>query len=240
MTTLKNQKIIVIEGNIGAGKSTFLKLLSKTLNAHLVNEPLEKWQNVEGGNILDHFYKDTRRWAYTFQSYAFITRVLALEEQLKMTNKPIIVLERSVYSDRYCFAKNCFELGLMSALEWSLYQEWFEWLMAHYHNQPDAFVYLQTDPIVCYQRLLKRSRSEESDVSLEYLTMLHNKHENWLLKKKDLTDYVKAIPVLTLECNQDFEHTPMQFKRHIDTLVEFLTFKFSVPPVNLRQNQLNL
>ena len=65
----KNKKVLILEGNIGAGKSTFLKILKNNLNVDIIFEPTDKWQDVENeGNILDLFYKDTKRWAYTFQT----------------------------------------------------------------------------------------------------------------------------------------------------------------------------
>lgn len=76
MHAQSNQKYFVVEGNIGAGKSTFLKVINTFLNAQVVYEPHEKWQNVGGENLLEKFYADTQRWAYTFQTYAFITRIL--------------------------------------------------------------------------------------------------------------------------------------------------------------------
>ena len=76
-----NQKVFILEGNIGAGKSTFLSLIKELLPVQIVYEPVEKWQHVGAGeNILEKFYTDTHRWAYTFQSYAFITRVIEQKE----------------------------------------------------------------------------------------------------------------------------------------------------------------
>ena len=74
-----NKIIISIEGNIGAGKSTFLKILKLNLEKiKIIEEPLIKWQNIEQDginyNILDMYYKDPKRWAYTFQTYAFYSR----------------------------------------------------------------------------------------------------------------------------------------------------------------------
>ena len=116
------EKCLIVEGNIGAGKSTFLKILNDYLNVQLVYEPHSKWQDVGGsGNLLDNFYSDPARWAYTFQSYAFITRVLEQKNMAEQSPFPVQILERSVYSDRYCFAKNCHEMGTISDLEWQLY-----------------------------------------------------------------------------------------------------------------------
>lgn len=221
----KSVKNIIVEGNIGAGKSTFLKLIEQNLNVDIVFEPHKKWQDVQGHNILDSFYKDTNRWAYTFQTYAFVSRVVEQEISTKNSLTGIQILERSVYSDRYCFAKNCHEMGVMSALEWQLYKEWFSWLVDGYVTKPDGFIYIQADPEVCYKRLLKRSRSEEEGVSLSYLQMLHQKHEDWLVNKKGISENLKDIPVLVLSCNKDFENDIQEQEKHAKAISDFFEIK---------------
>lgn len=218
-----NQKNFIIEGNIGAGKSTFLKMVKEYLNVQAVFEPHQKWQSVGGSqeNILEKFYNDTHRWAYSFQTYAFITRIMEQEEYAKVNTYPVQVLERSVYSDRYCFAQNCFELGTMNALEWQLYQEWSAWLIDNYTVKPTGFIYMQTDPLICYERLLKRNRAEEAAVPIEYLERLHEKHENWLVNKIDVASYLQDTSVLILQCNKDFEHDVAEQERHIEKIVAF-------------------
>lgn len=216
-------KSFIVEGNIGAGKSTFLKIIQKHLDVQVVFEPHEKWQKViDGQNLLDKFYKDTARWAYTFQSYAFVTRVMAQEAHAKVNTCGIQVLERSVFSDRYCFAKNAHEQGFISALEWKLYQEWFSWLVDNYVSKPSGFIYLRGEPNVCHERLKKRNRSEEKGVPFDYLNQLHQKHDSWLLKKEAVAPYLKDVPVLTVECNQEFENNPAEQQKHIEKIVAFL------------------
>lgn len=218
-----DQKSFIIEGNIGAGKSTFLSLIERELPVQVVYEPLKKWQDVGAGdNLLEKFYADTPRWAYTFQSYAFITRIIEQMEKAKNNEHGTQVLERSVYSDRYCFAKNCFELGTMSALEWKLYQEWFEWLIVNYAPKPTGFIYLKTDPEVCYNRLSKRARGEEVGISLDYLKSLHKKHESWLLDKHEVASYLQDVPVLVLDCNKEFEGDKEQMQKHREAIVSFI------------------
>ena len=229
MTTLRDARCLVVEGNIGAGKSTFLSIIRSYLNAQLIFEPHQQWQNIDGENLLEHFYKDTQRWAYTFQSYAFITRLLTLQEHTKSNERPLQVLERSVFSDRYCFAKNCFEMGLMSSLEWKLYQEWFTWLVEAYEHKPAGFIYLRTDPQVCYERLVKRNRSEEAGVTRDYLQLLHDKHESWLIHKLDVHHNLQDVPVLVLECNEDFEHGTRVQKEHKEKIIAFLEQQFNMP-----------
>ncbi|MBD3231845.1 AAA family ATPase [Candidatus Dependentiae bacterium] len=223
MINQNDRKAIVVEGNIGAGKSTFLKFLKNNFNLDIIYEPTDKWQNIEGqGNLLDYFYKDTKRWAYTFQSYAFVTRVQSQIEAENFGNNSIQIFERSVYCDRYCFAKSCFETGAMTTLEWQIYKEWFAWLVENYTKKPAGFIYLQADPEVCFSRLKKRNRSEEAGVSLEYLNMLHQKHEDWLIYKKDLNKKICKIPVLVLNCNQEFESDYIVQKSFIKKVNIFL------------------
>jgi deoxyadenosine/deoxycytidine kinase len=185
-----------------------VSLIQETLGMKVIFEPHDQWQAIGGTeeNLLDRFYKDTARWAYTFQSYAFVTRVRAQQEHVKKYPHMPHILERSVYSDRYCFAKNCFELGLMSSLEWQLYQEWFAWLVDTYTTTPTGFIYLRATPETCYSRLLKRNRHEESDVALDYLSSLHEKHEHWLIDKTAVSESLKQVPVLVLDGDKDFAH----------------------------------
>ncbi|MDP3889121.1 MAG: deoxynucleoside kinase [bacterium] len=224
MEYAKKKGCFIVEGNIGAGKSTFLRLIKDYLNVQVVPEPHQKWQTVAGTqNLLEKFYQDTQRWAFTFQSNAFISRVKEQQDAEKQNPYAIQVLERSVFSDRYCFAKNCFELGYMNALEWKLYQEWFSWLVDNYATRPTGFIYLRTDPKICYQRLLKRNRHEEISVSLDYLQKLHDKHETWLIQKQGISDYLKDVSVLILECNGDFETNSDELKKHIQNILDFFT-----------------
>jgi len=144
------------------------------------------------------------------------------ERMAKINPTNIQILERSVYSDRYCFAKNCFEMGNMSGLEWRLYQEWFSWLVDTYTVKPTGFIYLQTDPEVCYERMIKRSRSAESAVPLSYVELLHTKHEEWLLHKRGVADYLKDVPVLVIPCNKDFEHDIREQEKHIESIISFM------------------
>ena len=181
------KKCLIVDGNVGAGKSTFLGVLKKYFNVQIVYEPLYQWQKVaDSGNLLEKFYSDTPRWAYTFQSYAFITRILEQRKMAEISPSPVQVLERSIYTDRHCFAKNCHEMGTMSDLEWELYKKLFFWLAEEYSVKPSGFIYLRTSPEVCYKRLQNRNRSEESEVPLEYLKKLHDKHEQWLVRKEGI------------------------------------------------------
>lgn len=215
---------LMVEGNIGAGKSTFLRVIGKQLNVQVIYEPDKKWQNLGGGeNLLEKFYTDTKRWAYTFQTYAFVSRVVEQEAHARANPGSVQLLERSVFADRYCFARNCFEMGVMSPLEWQLYKEWFTWLVDTYTIKPAGFIYLRTDPEVCYERVRKRSRAAEKGVGLDYLKLLHEKHEDWLVHHKDLTPFLQGVPILVLDCNEDFEYHSKEQQRHLQRVIDFFS-----------------
>lgn len=111
---------ICIEGNIGAGKSTLLRLLAAR-GMRTVDEPLNKWRGEGGGsNLLDLFYGNPTRWAFTFQTAAFLTRAQSAAAALRAPDVPADatwVLERSLLSDKHCFATNCLKTELFTPAE---------------------------------------------------------------------------------------------------------------------------
>lgn len=181
---------LAVEGNIGAGKSTFLDVLQDTaLELHdlieVVPEPVEEWQRVRNGtaepiNLLDRFYKEPERYAYTFQHYVLLTR-MEKDRRARSSLKPLRVLERSIFSDRLVFVRAMHEAGYMGDLELRLYDSWFAMEIAQDQQlTPNGFIYLKARPETCIQRLRARNRSEEAGVQRSYLESLHEKHESWL------------------------------------------------------------
>ena len=181
--------IIFVEGNIATGKSTFLNLISKHLhNIQTIHEPVDKWTQLKDSNninILDYFYKDMEKYTYSFQSFAFLSRVMLLDEIDK--NKNLIFIERSIFSDREIFAKNCVKNGTMKEIEWNLYTKWFDWMLKKLHLEEGEnylHLYLQCPANECYRRLKERNREEEKNVSQDYLQEIHDRHEEWLQDRK--------------------------------------------------------
>lgn len=226
-----NYRMYVLEGNIGAGKTTLLKAIGQYLNVDIIPEPAMKWQqDGRTGNILELFYKDTSRWAYTFQSYAFITRIQAIIEHQKVySDKEAQLLERSVYCDRYCFAKYCYEAGFMTALEWKVYREWFSWLIEQYEAIPHGIIYLRVSPDAAFARMQKRCRSEESKITLDYLKAIHHKHEEWLIEKNDLDEALKKVPVLVLDGDTEFERSFDGLEKHLRAVAQFIGVPYQQP-----------
>jgi deoxyadenosine/deoxycytidine kinase len=178
----ETRTMILFEGNIAAGKSTVGRRLAESGLFGFIEEPVGAWQQEFDENLLDLFYKDANRWAFTFQLAAFTTRAKTWSEVLAMTDHSTVVLERSIYCDRYVFAKNCYQTGLMSKTEWQLYCKLWDWLQRNWCAEPDKIVYLRTPAEVCCERITERGRSEETTIPLEYLRDLEVLHDEWLME----------------------------------------------------------
>ncbi|XP_047323965.1 uncharacterized protein LOC124927567 [Impatiens glandulifera] len=176
-----------VEGNIGVGKTTFLqRIANETIElrdlVEIVPEPVNKWQDIgpDHFNILDAFYAEPQRYAYTFQNYVFVTRVMQ-EKESSSGVKPLRLMERSIFSDRMVFVRAVHEAKWMNEMEISIYDSWFDPVISSLPGLiPDGFIYLRASPDTCHKRMLVRNREEECGVSLDYLRGLHEKHENWL------------------------------------------------------------
>lgn len=124
---------------------------------------------------------------------------------LSSEGTPVQVYERSVYSDRYIFALNMFELGCINSTEWAVYQDWHSLLVEQFGHQVEleGIIYLRAPPQKCMERLEHRGRAEEKGVKLDYLDKLHVQHERWLVEKCTEIHFekLKQIPVLQLDAS---------------------------------------
>ena len=189
------KKWYIIEGNIGCGKTTLIKMLKENKDIEVIEEPVDVWKQIKNEhdeNILGLFYKDPNQYAYLFQTIVFKTRMMSLEKkQLKMFR----FSERSIWTDKNIFSKSCYELGNMNTIEKNTYDTWFEWLEQKITVKPDGIIYLRANPVICLNRLQMRNREEESSVTLEYMNIIHNKHEEWL----NVNNSYNNIPIYVID-----------------------------------------
>ncbi|CAK1544426.1 unnamed protein product [Leptosia nina] len=198
---------VLVEGNIGSGKTTFLEHFTQFEDITLLTEPVEEWRNLHGWNLLDLMYKDPSKWAMTFQAYVSLTM---LEMHRRPTNTPIKLMERSIFSARYCFVEQMMRLGTLHPAQFAVLDEWFKFINCEIPVQADLIVYLKTSPLIVYERIKKRARSEEQCVPLNYIEELHKLHEDWLINR---THAECPAPVLVLDADLDLSQITEEYKK---------------------------
>jgi deoxyadenosine/deoxycytidine kinase len=214
--------MFIVEGNIGTGKSTFLKALRRSLSHVSVTlEAVDYWQNESNGqSILQNFYESPQRWAYSMETIALKTRI---QEHIKNQESLLPnIVERSMYSGYHCFARNSFEQGFLNQLEWNIYQAWFDFLTSKQCLPPAGFIYLQADPQLSYNRTVRRKRGAEESISLDYLKQIHDKHEAFLIDKLHVHPSILHTPVLILDCNYDLRTDKKKLLNYIELVQQFI------------------
>ena len=214
----------IVEGNIGVGKTTFLSLLKENLpKIEVLAEPVADWsEKNHGQSLLNNFYQDTSRWAYTLETLTMICRT---RDHIKEQNNknPNRVFERSIYSGHYCFARNSFDTDHMTKLEWNIYNQWANFLLHKQCVPPLGFIYLKASPETCFERVQVRNRESEKSLSLEYISQIDFWHDQFLIERKGITDQLARVPVLVLDCNVDFVKSEESMESHISKIKSFFT-----------------
>ncbi|KAK3908679.1 Deoxynucleoside kinase [Frankliniella fusca] len=208
---------VFVEGNIGSGKTTFLKHFASLDNVATLSEPVDRWRNVRGKNFLDLMYTDPSRWGITFQTYVQLTM---LDLHTQVVDKTVKMMERSIHSARYCFVENLHQSGLMPEPDFIALDEWFNWIVKNHDVSGNLIIYLRTSPDVVHKRMLARARTEESCVPLEYLEKLHQLHEDWLFHR---SSFSCPAPVLIIDANQDLNLMASEFSNCEAQIAEALS-----------------
>lgn len=214
--------IISIEGNMGAGKTTFINTLQEYFKdkhpIHILEEPVSLWQSIkdqEGKDILSHFYEEQSKWAFSFQIMAYISRLALLKQAVKNYPDSIIITERSIHSDRHIFAKMLYDDKLIREIDYQIYNKWFDHFI---EDIPiTGTIYLQCTPEISNQRVLKRARKGET-IPLPYLVKCHQYHEEWL----DITkaDSSKAPPILIVDCTaENTSETVLMWQQQLEKFI---------------------
>jgi len=181
-------RIFSFEGNIGSGKSTLVKefenYYSDKSNCHglnicFVQEPVDEWNTItdeNGKTVIERFYANNKEFAFSFQMMAYISRLAILKKELAK-GYDILFTERCLYTDRNVFAKMLYDEGKINEIEFKIYNKWFDEFISDFPKI--EYIYIKTDPIVAFDRIIKRGRLGEN-IPLEYLSKCHDYHETWL------------------------------------------------------------
>lgn len=162
---------LAIAGNIGSGKTTLTRLLSKHYGweAH--------YEDNEDNPYLNDFYNDMQRWSFNLQIYFLNSRfnhILSFRKSGKT-----LVQDRTIYEDAYIFAPNLHSMGLMSTRDFENYFTLFN-LMSSLIQPPDLIIYLRASVPTLVNQIQKRGRKYEENIRLDYLKRLNERYEAWI------------------------------------------------------------
>jgi deoxyadenosine/deoxycytidine kinase len=193
---------IAVAGNIGSGKTTLTRLLSK----HYGWVP--KYEEVVDNPYLTDFYEDMHRWSFNLQIF-FLNRRLSGIVEIQKTGQTVIQ-DRTIYEDACIFATNLHAMGLMSTRDFDNYIRLYQ-LMISLIPAPDLIIYLRASVPTLVKRIQKRGREYENSIRLDYLTGLNERYETWIAEYEG--------PKLILEVdNLQVEDSPEDFSVVIDRI----------------------
>ncbi len=193
---------IAVEGPIGVGKTSLAHALAARLNARLVLE------EAAGNPFLARFYRDPDKYAFPLQLYFLLTRY---HQQRQLAQQDLF--SQATVAD-YLFAKDrIFARLTLAPDELALYEQVYPLLDATM-RKPDLVVHIRAGASVLAERLRKRNRDFERDISYEYLERVSAAY-------RDFFFYYDEAPLLVVDTSEiDFVADPEDLEgliREIET-----------------------
>lgn len=177
---------IVIEGPIGAGKTSLAKRLANLVWASNQGQRGELLlEKPEDNPFLERFYRDSTRYALQTQLFFLFQRLEQLNvlAQRDWFNKPVM-------SDFLLDKDPLFAALTLPPDELRLYQQIYQNIQPQ-SPQPDLVIYLQAEPDTLLERIHRRGNPAESAISLDYLRALCQAYSQFF-------HHYDAAPVLTV------------------------------------------
>jgi deoxyadenosine/deoxycytidine kinase len=210
-----SKNLVLVAGNIGAGKTSLANKLGNRLNWHVAHE------SVDDNPYLADFYQDMRTWSFHLQIFFLGHRARQIQDLAAMRQSAII--DRSIYEDAHIFARALHTLGNMSNRDYQAYRALYRLVISKL-PKPDLLIYIKASTPTLRSRIQKRGRTIEASISDDYLTRLGHFYEEWM-------EAFDLCPVLTVPGDQlDFvrypEHLEIIASRVLDKLAgkEAVTF----------------
>lgn len=165
----KPNETIVIDAVVGAGKTSYMEMLSEEMKIPCFQEP------VQENPLLDKFYYDRKRYAFPLQIY-FLNRRFEMLKKASKAGEPRL-MDRSIYGDMI-FAKLLYEEGNMEQDEFILYRDLLTNMLDHV-EAPKLMIYLKIDTDSAIERIKKRGRDYEQIVERDYWENLNKEYEDY-------------------------------------------------------------
>lgn len=162
---------VAVAGNIGAGKSSLTELVAKHFNWK------SYYESVDDNPYLSDFYDDMRRWSFNLQVYFLSSRFRHHKDLISRGQS--CVQDRTIYEDVEIFAKNLYDMGLMSKRDYENYSALFH-EMTSYLRPPDLLIYLKASVPTLVNQIQQRGRDYENTIRIDYLERLNHLYEDWI------------------------------------------------------------
>lgn len=193
---------ILVEGNIGSGKSAFLKYYTGFKDVEVVPYPMKKCP-------YNHACNDPTKWsaqAYTRAMYRL------LEAHTQPTSAPVRIIERSLYSFMNCIIMYFYQRQAITKEVFEIFQQVLELAEKRDTFTADFTVYLRTEPLTVQERLRARAKPGDEVVSFDYMSQMHMLHDRWLLRSWPKHELV------VLDANMTGENLLKEYKKFEDRL----------------------
>ena len=195
---------VAIEGNIGAGKTTFATRFARDVDAKLVLERFEE------NPFLPKFYEDQSRYAFPLEMSFLADRYQQLTDDLSQYD----LFKTSVVSDYFVFKSLIFSKVTLSEDEYALYRKIFNFMYRDL-AKPDLYIYLYQNVDRLLKNIKKRGRSYEQSITEEYLAQIHEGYMNFIKTQKDLNILILDISDI------DFVENPDYYYKMVHTILAY-------------------
>jgi deoxyguanosine kinase len=194
-------RLVVIEGNIGAGKTSLATMISEDYHSHLI---LERFAD---NPFLPKFYQDQERFAFPLEMSFLADRYTQLKKEML---EPDIFAPFTV-ADYYFMKSLIFASNTLDADEYQLYSQLFH-IMYSSLPKPDLYVYLHQDPENLLTNIWSRGREYESAITADYLRKIQSGYFDYFRQEPSM----RILVVDTREI--DFVKRPEDYQLLLETL----------------------
>lgn len=202
------KRLIVVAGNIGAGKTSLTERIGARLGWNT------GYESVSDNPYLSDFYADMKTWSFHLQVYFLGHRA---RQHLELAgDSQSVILDRSIYEDAYIFARALHHMDNLHERDYLAYRRLFD-LVVGSLPAPNLLIYLKAPVEVLMERIRRRARGIETGISTEYLALLDSFYDEWLAS-------FDLCPVLTIRTdNLDYVHQAQA----LDFVIERIQDKLS-------------
>ncbi|MCX6332737.1 MAG: deoxynucleoside kinase [Bacteroidia bacterium] len=192
---------VVIEGNIGAGKTTLATRISEQFNARLILE------HFADNPFLPKFYSDPDKYSFPLELSFLASRYKQLKEELV----PQDLFKAFTVADYYFMKSLVFAASTLKGDEYNLYRQIF-YIIYGSLPKPDIFVYLHLSPDRLLQNIEKRGRNYEKSITKEYLQKIQDSYFTFFRQNQD-----NKYLVINIE-NIDFVTNESHYRKVVDAI----------------------